>query len=319
MTEEEANSLIEEVNVGIEDAIRAWGVHGAGNSPGGIHQIFTRETEGVAGGGRLLPNATNLSGAVGLSAATVYELRFRELSGAEYAVPAPFTQPRFDSTANRFAPFPVFGVGGLDFIRNPNGSMRVYVNDPWATIGGVNAAVASNPSSIGGGRPYLTVPNNSSQYSIFKTATCSRQVYLAEPGEMPVPDVMTAGLFECSLHERANTGEWMPHTTYDYVTGTTDPEVYSGDVVYSVSTPGICMGFRNVNIASEGSPAQVTSCFIVSEQSQLDFPPIFFWNTENFTEFNEKVNLVDQALFDRNTVAPLVGVPAAFAIQFPCP
>ena len=44
MNEEEANSLIEEVNAEIEDAIRAWGVNGASNRPGSIHQIFTRQT-----------------------------------------------------------------------------------------------------------------------------------------------------------------------------------------------------------------------------------------------------------------------------------
>lgn len=319
MTEEEANSLIEEVNAEIEDAIRAWGVHGASNSPGGIHQVFTRETEGVAGSGEVLPNATNLSGIVGLAAATVYELRFRESSGAEYAVPAPFTQPRFDATVTRFAPFPVFGVGGLDFIRNPNGSMRVYVNDPWATIGGVNAAVVSNPASIGGGRPYLTVPNDGSQYSIFKTATCSRQVYLAEPGEMPVPDVMSATFFECSLRERASSSEWMPHTTYDYVAGTTDPEVYSGDIVSLVSSFGVCMGFRNVNIAPEGSPVQVTSCFIVSEQTQVGVPSVFSWSPEDNTEYAEKVYTASELLFNRNNIVPLVGVSAAIAPIYPCP
>jgi hypothetical protein len=294
-------------------------VHGASNSAGGIHQIFTRETEGAGGSGKVLPNATNLSGAVGIAAATVYELRFREGSGAEYAVPAPFTQPRFDSTANRSAPIPVFGIGGLDFIRNTNGSMRVYVNDPWATIGGVNAAVASNPASLGGGRPYLTIPNNGSQYSIFKTATCSRQVYLAEPGEMPVPDVMSATLFECSLHERASSGEWMPHTTYEYETGTTDPEVYSGDIVSLVSPFGICIGFRDVNIAPEGSPSQVVSCFIVSEQSQIDVPSVFFWSLENLDEYNEKVYTSQDSLFDRNNIVPLVGVSAAIGPVYPCP
>jgi hypothetical protein len=319
MTEEEANGLIEEVNAEIEDAIRAWGVNGASNRPGSIHQIFTRETEGIAGSGGVQPNATNLSGAVGLAAATVYELRFRETSGAEYAVPAPNFPRRFDSTVNRYAPAPSFGIGGLDFIQDSSGAMRVYVNDPWVTIGGVNAARATNANTLGGGRPYLTIPNNGNQYSIFKKATCSRQVYFPDAGAMPVPDVMSAGFFECDIYQRPGGGEWMPHTTYEYETGTTDPEVYSGDVVYLVSG-FTCMGFRNVNIAAEGAPSQVVSCFIISEQDHPDVTPIFSWRPEDDTEYAEKVDLVTPALFDRLVAgAPLTGISSSVSPIFPCP
>jgi len=316
MTEQEANSLIEEVNVEIEDAIRAWGVHGAGNSPGGIHQIFTRETEGSGGGGRVLPNASNLSGAVGLAAATVYELRFREVSGAEYAVPAPNFPRRFDSTVTRFVPG--FGVfGGLDFILDSSGAMRVYVNDPWATIGGINAAAASNPAALGGGRPYLTIPSNGNQYSVFKIASCSRSVYSADANTMPVPDVMSGNFFECSLHQRPASGEWMPHSSYAYVGGT-NPAVYTGDCVLPVS-PYSCMGFRNVNIAAEGEPAQVVSCFIISEQSRPGVAPIFLWNDEDDIEYNDFVFVADAPLFDRSTAPPIIGQVSAIGPVYPCP
>ena len=311
MTEEEANNLIEEVNAEIETAIREWGVNGASNRPGSIHQIFIRETEGVDGSGEVLPNASNLSGVVGLSAATVYELRFRDVSGAEYAVPAPSRQPRFNSTTVRFAPT------DLDFIQDSSGAMRVYVNDPWATIGGINATVVSNPAALDGGRPYLTIPNNGKQYSVFKKAECSRLAYSAE--FMPVPDAISAELFECDIYERSIDADWMPHTTYAYQAGTSNPAEYVGDCVILVSGT-TCMGYRNVNIAAEGEPTQMALRFIVSEQPRFGFPPIFGWSTEDDFEYSNYVVEPDAVYFDRNNNVPLVGFTNQPSFgSYPCP
>ena len=111
----------------------------------------------------------------------------------------------------------------------------------------------------------------------------------------------------------------MPHTTYEYVTGTADPEVYSGDVVYLVSG-FVCMGFRNVNIAAEGSPSQIVSCFIISEESHPDVTPVFAWRPEDATEYTEKVDLVTPALFDRSvTNVPLTGISSPIGSSPPCP
>jgi hypothetical protein len=328
MNEEEANELISQVGSEVDEAVAQWRLQGANNTGVGIHQIFTREL--ISGGEEgVIPNEANWTGIVGPSGTQTYRLRFRDITGAEYAEPTFLKTSRYDGSFLRR----LGGAGELDFAQHvsPSGviSMRVFIADPWGLIGGLNCARVRNLALPYGGRPYLSIPNTGAQFAIFKSATCTRVRYDTVEGVIPIPDSLDGELYTYELYQRSFDEDWMPAApTYGLISGAPPgPFTYSGIITQLWSTPFTCMGYRTVNIAPEGRPASMARVFITEEDAPTEEQRVFDWSARDFGEYNEKGfdNVLDNQMFDRVGTAlahiPLSGgsfVPLEFS-NFECP
>lgn len=322
MNEEEANELIAQVGSEVEEAITQWQLHGAGNRESGIHQIFTRESITGEGEG-VLPNEANWTGVVGFIGSQANRLRFRSPSGEEYAEPIPYQPPRYDKTFLRS----IGAAGNFDFslVYDESGpvSMRVFIADPWGTIGGVNCANVTDPALVAGGRPFLTIPNDGNMYSVFATATCTRKVFIPVTEDMPIPDELSNSRFEYSLKERGPP-DWMPTApTYAYTSTDGTSNTYGGTITF-LASGFTCMGFRSVNVAPEGEPAVMSTLFFSEEVSDPG-DEVFNWVASDFTEYYTKgFDNPAAGVFDRVSSTgriPTSGggtVPVA-ALSFDCP